>query len=184
MKKCTGQTPSIHSNGGGWKFLRDWKGNYPGWANKYLLWLPWYPSDSDIYNFPPVNTLPKGWEDWAIWKYAEMATIPGIKGYVALSTLSEKYASQIGISGGNTTYKRRGAKFEVTIVSPEGIIVRRHSAMNSKMLAFLAKDSKLLGESIEFVSPHEAWLQVTKPVIGWCPIVHTGRRYLSIVERT
>ena len=185
MESYTGQAPIIHISRRYWKFLRDGSGNYPDWANDYLLWLPWYPSDPDIYKRPPANTFPNGWEDWAIWKYDNVATISGIKGYVALSTLSEAFASQIGISCTNTTISRldrMGLKFEATIVSPEGIIVRRHSAMNSKMLAFLAKDDKLIGESVEFVNPYEAWLRVTKPVIGWCPIVHTGRTYLSIVD--
>ena len=186
MKRYTGQVPIIQISRRYWKFLRDWRGNYPDWANDYLLWLPWYPSDPNIYKCPPTNTFPNGWEDWAIWKYDEMATISGIKGYVALSTLSETYASQLGINCDNVTITRleqMNFKLEATVVSPEGIIIRRHSVMNSKMLAFLSQGSKLVGESVEFVNLYEAWLQVTKPVIGWCPIVHTGRTYLSIVDR-
>jgi hypothetical protein len=185
MEGYTGQTPIILISRRYWSFLKDRRGKYPDWANDYLLWVPWYPSDPDIYRHPPINTLPNGWEDWAIWKYEELATISGVKGYVSLSTLSSSYATQIGITSGctncsNQQYKR--LKIEATIVASEGIIVRRKSLMNSKMLAFLAKGSKLIGESVELVNAHEAWLQIAKPVIGWCPIVHTGRTYLSISD--
>ena len=183
MKAVTGQTPVINISRRYWSFLKDKNGNYPDWANDYLLWVPWYPSDPDIYNCPPKNTFPNGWENWAIWKYDEVATISGIQGYVSLSTLSEWYAAQLGISIENSTFdnlQQKRLKIEATIVSSKGAIIRRRSAMNSKMLAFLAEGSKLIGESIEFVSAYEAWLRVTKPVVGWCPIVHTGRTYLSI----
>jgi GH25 family lysozyme M1 (1,4-beta-N-acetylmuramidase) len=186
MKSSTGQTPIIHISRSSWSLLKDRRGNYPNWANDYLLWIPWYPSDPDIYKCPPINTFPSGWEDWVIWTYDEFASISGIKGYVSLSTLSESYAMQIGLTNENktpTNSKHKKLKFEATIVATEGAIVRRRSLITSKMLAFLAQGSKLIGESIEFANTHEAWLQVTKPVIGWCPIVHTGRTYLSISDR-
>ena len=183
MKGFTGQTPILLISRRYWSFLRDQRGRYPSWANDYFLWIPWYPSDTDIYRHPPKNALPNGWEDWAIWKYSEFATIAGVKGYVSLSTLSPSYATQIGImleSNKFSDQQPRRLKIEATIVAAEGLIIRRESLMKSKMLAFLAKGSKLVGESVEFVNAYEAWLQVTKPVIGWCPIVHTGRIYLSI----
>ena len=183
LKSSTGQTPIIHISRSSWSFLKDRRGNYPDWANDYLLWIPWCPSDPNIYKYPPKNTFPQGWEDWALWTYDEVASILGIKGYVSLSTLSESYAMQIGLANenailANSQHKKR--KFEATIVATEGVVVRRRSLMTSKMLAFLAQGSKLIGDSVKFVNAHEAWLQVTKPVIGWCPIVHTGRTYLSV----
>jgi GH25 family lysozyme M1 (1,4-beta-N-acetylmuramidase) len=183
MESYTGKTPILLISRRYWSFLKDRKGNYPDWANDYLLWTPWYPSDPNIYNRPPINTLPNGWEEWAIWKYDEAATISGITGYISLSTLSESYAMQIGLAFENDSIsylQHKRTKFEATIVTNEGAIIRRQSSMNSKMLAFLAKDSKIIGESIEFINDYEAWLHVTKPVSGWCPIVHTGRIYLSI----
>jgi GH25 family lysozyme M1 (1,4-beta-N-acetylmuramidase) len=185
MAKQTGQTPIVLISRRYWSFLKDRGGNYPDWANNYYLWIPWYPSDPDIYKRPPKNTLPNGWEDWAIWKYDDAATVSGIKGYVSLNTLSESYAMQIGLNFTNDTFsnsQRNRLKFEATIVSTEGIIIRRETLMNSKMLAFLTQGSKLTGESVEFVNAYEAWLQVTRPVVGWCPIVHTGRIYLSIID--
>jgi len=185
MESHTGQTPIIHISRRYWSFLKDRRGNYPDWANDYLLWVPWYPSDPDIYKRPPMNTFPNNWENWAIWKYDDAAKISGIKGYVALSTLSKSYAKQIGLIREDhvvTNPYHRRLNFEATIISDEGAIVRREAQMNSKMLAFLAKGSELRGESVEFVTAHEAWLQVTKPVSGWCPIVHTGRTYLSISD--
>ena len=184
MKSSTGKTPIIHISRSSWSFLKDRRGNYPDWANGFSLWIPWYPSDPGIYKHPPTNTFPNGWEDWAIWTYDEVASISGIKGYVSLSTLSESYAMQIGLTNENKTLtnnsQHKKFKIEATIVATEGVIVRRRSLITSKMLAFLAQGSKLIGESVEFVNAHEAWLQVTKPVIGWCPIVHTGRTYLSV----
>lgn len=183
MKDYSGKTPIIHISRRYWSFLKDRRGNYPDWANEYLLWVPWYPSDPDIYKRPPINTIPNNWEDWAIWKYDEVATISGINGYVSLSTLSESYATQIGISLENNASvfpQHKRLNFEATIIASEGVIVRRQAVMNSKMLAFLAEGSDLVGDSVEFVTAREAWLQVTKPVAGWCPIVHTGRTYLSI----
>jgi len=184
MEDYTGQTPIILISRRYWSFLKDRSGYYPKWANDYYLWVPWYPSDPDIYRIPPINTIPNGWYDWAIWKYEKAAIISGVKGYVSLSTLSSSYASLIGITsgGGNCSEQQKMLKIKATIVASEGIIVRRESLMNSKMLAFLAKGSKLIGDSIEFVNAHEAWLQIAKPIIGWCPIVHTGRTYLSISD--
>ncbi len=185
MKRYTGQTPIIHISRHYWGFLKNRRGNYPDWASDYLLWIPWYPSDPDIYKCPPTNTFPNGWEDWAIWTYEEVASISGIKGYVSLSTLSKSYAAQIGLTHENktlTNWQHKKLKFEATIVATEGVVIRRQSLMTSKMLAFLAEGSQLIGESVEFVNAHEAWLQVIKPVIGWCPIVHTGRTYLSISD--
>lgn len=183
MESYTGKTPIILISRRYWSFLKDRRGEYPNWANDYYLWIPWYPSDPYVYKHPPINTLPNGWDNWAIWKYDESATISGVKGYVSLSTLSHAYATQIGITleGTNiSSQQHKRLKVEATIVAPEGVMVRRESLMNSKMLTFLAKGSKLVGESVEFVNAYEAWLQVTKPVIGWCPIVHTGKTYLSI----
>jgi len=185
LKNSTGKTPIILISRRYWSFLRDRSGKYPNWVNDYFLWFPWYPSDPNIYKHPPKNTLPNGWETWAIWKYEEATTISGITGYISLSTLSESYAMQIGLAAENDdiSYSQHGyTKFAATIVATEGLIIRRQSRMNSKMLAFLAKDSRIIGESIEFVSAYEAWLQVTKPVSGWCPIVHTGRIYLEFCE--
>lgn len=183
MQTYTGLIPIIHINRRYWNFLKDQRGNLPDWANDYLLWTSWYPSDPALYKKPPLNTLPNEWENWALWKYDEVATISGIKGYVSLSTLSEWFASQLGISPENRVSQnsnRKKLKIEATIICSEGAIIRRHSQMNSKMLAFLAKGSILAGESIEFVNSNEAWLQVTKPVSGWCPLVHSGKAYLSI----
>ena len=183
MENCTGKAPIIQINRRYWNFLKDGSGDLPCWANDYLLWTSWYPSDPSIYKKPPLNTLPNEWENWAIWKYDEVATISGIKGYVSLSTLSEWYATQLGLSPNSRKSlapNQRQLKIEATIITAKGAIIRRDSRMNSKMLAFLAKGSKLSGEAIEFVNAYEAWLQVTKPVAGWCPIVHTGRIYLSI----
>jgi len=185
MKSYTEHTPIIYISRRYWSFLKDRRGNYPDWANDYLLWIPWYPSDPDIYKRPPKNTFPNNWEDWAIWKYDEVGIISGIKGYVSLSTLSESYATQIGLTFENNTLtnpQHNRLKFEAKIVAAEGAIIRRQSLMNSKMLAFLMKGTRIVGESIEFVNNYEAWLKVTKPVIGWCPIVHTGRTYLSISD--
>lgn len=187
MKDYSGQIPIFHISRRYWGFLKDRRGNFPDWANEYLLWIPWYPSDPDIYKCPPTNTFPNGWENWAIWKYDEVATISGIQGYVSLSTLSEWYAAQLGISRENDTSStpcnnstRKVLKIKATIVSNKGAIIRNQSHLNAKMLAFLAEGSTLVGESIEFVNAHEAWLQVSKPVVGWCPIVHSGKTYLSI----
>ena len=183
MEIYTNRTPVFLISRRYWSFLKDRKGNYPDWANNYHLWIPWYPSDPSIYKQPPINTLPNGWENWAIWKYEECATISGVKGYVSLSTLSESYASQIGISRESQSFltrQHRRIKVEATIVASEGVIIRRDSVMNSKMLAFLEKESKLIGESIKIVNIHEAWLKTSKPIVGWCPIVHTGKIYLSV----
>ena len=76
----------------------------------------------------------------------------------------------------NTT----GKKFEAIIVATKGVIIRKQSLRNSKMLAFLMNGTGIVGEAIEIANAHEAWLKVTKPVIGWCPIVDTGRIYISI----
>ena len=186
MESRTDKTPIIHVSRNCWNSLTDRKGHNPDWANKYLLWTPWYPSDPHMYKEPPTNTLPKGWAEWAIWKYDQAATVAGIKGYVSFNTVSEWYATQLGLPFENKTVRilnLKNFKIEATIIAAEGAIIRRHSRMNSKMLAFLAKGSKLLGESIEFVNANETWLQVYKPVIGWCPIVHTGRTYLSLTEK-
>lgn len=184
MESLTGLNPIIQISRRHWGLLKNRSGAYPDWANQYSLWVPWFPSDPNIYKRPPLNTFPKDWDEWAIWGYDEFATLPGINGYVSLSTLSEDYAAQLGIPFENTTITsythKQGSKFEATIVSREGVIVRRQSHMNSKMLAFLSKGSKIVGESVEFINAYEAWLQVTQPVPGWCPIVHTGRTYLSI----
>jgi len=184
MESHTRQTPIIQISRCNWGYLKNRRGAYPEWANEYSLWVPWYPSDPDLYKQPPKNTFPKDWEEWAFWKYDELATISGIKGYVSLSTLSESYATQLGIACENNSIvinpQQKSLSFEATIVATEGVIIRRQAYMKSKMLTFLAKGSKLVGESVEFVNAHEAWLQVTKPVPGWCPIVHTGRTYLSI----
>jgi len=184
MQRYSGQIPIIQISRLQWSKLKDKKGNLPSWANKYLLWMVWYPPDPEIYKRPPTNTLPNGWGDWAIWKYDEAGNLPGIKGYIGLSTLSEAYAKQIGLSPEFCEKTRivEGKVFKVEgeIIASEGVIIRRQSEINSKMLAFLAKGSRLTGDSIEFVNTNEAWLQVTNPVHGWCPIVHTGRVYLSI----
>ena len=186
MQIHTGQTPIIHISRRCWQFLKSRRRAYPDWANEYSLWVPWYPSDPDLYKRPPKNTYPNGWEDWAIWKYAESATISGIKGYVSLSTLSEAFATKIGLDFENSTFgnpQQSRLKFKAVIVATEGVIIRRQARNKSKMLAFLAQGSELVGESVEFKNKHEAWLQVTKPIIGWCPIVDTGRTYLSINNR-
>jgi lysozyme len=183
LEKYTGRIPIILISRRFWGFLKDRRGNYPNWANDYFLWIPWYPSDPNIYKQPPKNTLPNGWEDWALWKYVEAATISGIKGYISLSTLSESYAMEIGLTYENDTFSNEqynGLNIETTVVATEGVIVRRETFTKSKMLAFLKKGSKIAGESIEFINAYEAWLQVTEPIIGWCPIVHTGRIYLSV----
>jgi GH25 family lysozyme M1 (1,4-beta-N-acetylmuramidase) len=157
-------------------------GDYPNWANKYLLWIPWYPSEPEIYKCPPKNTFPCNWDDWTMWKYDELGKISGINGFDSLSTLSESYASQIGLTGENrrTNSQHNRQKFEATIVATEGVIIRKQSLRNSKMLAFLMNGTGIVGEAIEIVNAHEAWLKVTKPVIGWCPIVDTGKIYISI----
>lgn len=184
MQHFSGQTPIIYISRRYWSFLKDWKGNYPDWANNYLLWIPWYPSDPDIYKCPPKNTFPSNWEDWAIWKYDEVGKVSGINGYVSISTLSPSYATQIGLTLENTrtNSQHERLKFEAIIVATEGVIIRRQSLKNSKMLAFLMEGTGIVGEAIEFVNTHEAWLKVTKPVIGWCPIVHTGRIYLKLSD--
>ena len=183
MQTYFGQTPIIHVSKSSWRVLRNRWGNYPDWTNEYLLWVPWYPSDPDIYERPPVNTFPFGWENWALWKYEDAATISGIKGYVSLSTISDWYAEKIGITQENSLFsnpQQQMRKIKATVIAGKGAIIRRRSMMESKMLTFLGKGSELVGESIEIVNPHEAWLQVTKPVVGWCPIVHSGKTYLSI----
>jgi GH25 family lysozyme M1 (1,4-beta-N-acetylmuramidase) len=183
MEKYTGRTPIILISRRYWRFLRNRNGKYPDWANDYFLWVPWYPTDPNLYRQPPLNTLPNGWKGWEIWKYDECAEISGIKGYVSLSTLSPSFAAQIGITSDNSNLSNQQygkLKIEAKIIASEGIIVRRESLFNSKMLAFLAKDSQLLGEKVEFKNSYEAWLHVTNPVVGWCPIVHTGKIYLSI----
>lgn len=185
MESYTGKSPIIHMSRNCWNSLVDPKGVLSDWGNKYILWTPWYPSDPNIYREPPINTLPKVWDDWAIWKYDEAAIISGIKGYVSLSTLSEWYATELRVPFENKTVRNLNSKnfeLEATIIATEGAIIRRDTRMNSQMLAFLAKGSKLFGESIEFINKNETWLQVYKPVIGWCPIVHTGRTYLSLVD--
>jgi GH25 family lysozyme M1 (1,4-beta-N-acetylmuramidase) len=183
MEYYSGMKPIIHVNRRFWGFLKDRDGKYPDWAKSYFLWIPWYPSDPELYKRPPKNTFPVGWDSWAMWKYEENATISGINGYVSLSTLSESFAAQVGISFDSRQYAsscQRRFTVEATIVASEGIIIRRQALMNSRMLAFLEKGSQLVGESVELINPHEAWLQVSKPVAGWCPIVHTGKTYLSI----
>jgi len=186
MQRYSGHIPIIHISRRFWSFLKNRNGDYPTWANKYLLWLPWYPSEPDLYKCPPKNTFPCNWEDWAIWKYDEAGKISGIEGYVSLSTLSEAYASKIGLSIENSRVnsKHKRLIFEATIVATEGVIIRKQSLKNSKMLAFLMEGTGIVGEAIEIVNAHEAWLKVTKPVIGWCPIVDTGRIYLSIRHST
>lgn len=184
MKSYTGHTPIIYISRRYWSFLKDRRGNYPDWANDYLLWIPWYPSEPDIYKCPPKNALPNNWEDWEIWKYDEVGKISGINGYVSLSTLSESYAAQIGLNFENTRIisQHKRLKFEAIIVATEGVIIRRQTLKNSKMLAFLMEGTGIVGEEIEFVNAHEAWLKVTNPVSGWCPIVHTGRIYLKLSD--
>ena len=183
IESYTGKMPIIFISRRFWGFLKDRSGNYPSWSDDYLLWVPWYPSDPNIYRHPPINTLPNGWENWAIWRYDECATISGIKGYVSLSTLSQSYATQLDLlpPDNNISCKKyRRHIIYATIVASEGVIIRKEFLWNSKMLAFLAEGSQLSGESIEFINGYEAWLRVTKPVVGWCPIVDTGKIYLSI----
>lgn len=183
METLTGRTPLLHISRQNWNLLTDRNGMRPDWANQYLLWTSWYPSDPNLYHGPPLNTLPKDWENWAFWNYDDAVTVSGIKGYVSCSTISGWYAAQIGFSGGSKVTRLLSAeKFNIRarITAQEGVIIRSQWKMNSKMLAFLSSGSKLLGEAVEFVNPDEAWLQVYKPVIGWCPIVYSGRAYLSL----
>lgn len=173
----------IHTNRRYWSFLRDRDGNYPIWASNYHLWLSWTPSDPHIYKRPPINSMPIGWEKWAIWKYEEAGIISGINGYVSLSTLSDDFSAQIGIMSIDSEMFNSGAKkinIEAIVIAAEGAIIRRQLFNNSKILAYLKKGSKLVGETIEFTDKHEVWLKVTYPVVGWCPIIRSGRVHLSL----
>ena len=58
MQRYSGHIPIIHISRRYWSFLKSRNGDYPNWANKYLLWIPWYPSEPEIYKCPPKNTFP------------------------------------------------------------------------------------------------------------------------------
>ena len=66
------------------------------------------------------------------------------------------------------------------MVVPSGVNVRVKPTVSAKKIGALAVGTAVKGKSIRVVSPNEAWLELTDPMVGWCAIVFGGTTLISV----
>lgn len=88
----TGIRPMIYTNQLYWTQTFNRKGKPPVWANKYPLWVAWYPHAEfvDANPVPAPALMPAGFSKWALWQYSQTGIVDG---HMAedLNTISPEY---------------------------------------------------------------------------------------------
>lgn len=78
-----GEKPLIYTSKYYWSFLNDRLGNPPIWTKEYFGWFagyPWLPYlDANMYM--PKTYQANGFNDWAVWQYAEYGRSSPPRGY-------------------------------------------------------------------------------------------------------
>ncbi len=171
----SGKAPAIYTSKYQWSFVTDENGKPPAWASNYPLWVAWYPDKPDNFSAPAASVIPTGWSQWGVWQYAENGQVTGFNVQVDVNILSDWFAQQLGQTNppGTTVYQG-------TVVVPNGVNVRVKPTVSAKKIGALAVGTVVKGKSVQVVSPKEAWLELTDPMVGWCAIVYGGTTLISV----
>ncbi len=172
----SGKTPMIYTSKYQWGFVTDANGKTPAWSGNYPLWVAWYPDKPDQFSGPADTMIPAGWNQWAVWQYANTGQITGVNVQVDLDILSDWFAKQLGQlapAPGQLTYTGK-------VIAPNGLNVRAQPNIGAKLLGALAVGTTVKGTSIKIVSAKESWLELTDPKVGWCAVVYNGTELISI----
>jgi GH25 family lysozyme M1 (1,4-beta-N-acetylmuramidase) len=171
----SGKAPVIYTSKYQWSFVTDANGKPPAWSSNYPLWVAWYPDKPDKFSAPPASVIPTGWTQWAIWQYSENGQVTGFNVPVDVDILSDWFAKQLDQTNPPGTQVYNG-----TVVTPSGVNVRVQPTISAKKIGALAVGTVVKGRSIKVVSPSEAWLELTDPMLGWCAIVYGGTTLISV----
>ena len=171
----SGKAPVIYTSKYQWSFVTDENGKPPMWAGNFPLWVAWYPDKPDNFSAPAPSVIPTGWSKWGVWQYSETGQVTGFNVQVDVDILSDWFAQQLGQTNppGTTVYQG-------TVVAPSGVNVRVKPTVTAKKIGALAVGTVVKGKSVQVVSPNEAWLELTDPMVGWCAIVYGGTTLISV----
>jgi lysozyme len=172
----SGKTPMIYTSKYQWGFVTDATGKTPAWTSNYPLWVAWIPTNIDKTGAPAGNAIPTGWNQWAIWQYANDGQITGINAPVDLDILSDWYAKSLG----QQTPPPGQQVITGKVTSSSGVNVRDQPSINGKIIGGLPNGTAVTGASIKTISPSEAWLELKNPMVGWCAVVYNGTVLISV----
>ena len=171
----SGKTPMIYTSKYQWGFVTDTNGKPPTWAGNYPLWVAWLPDKPDKFSAPASSVMPIGWNQWAIWQYANTGQITGINVAVDLDILSDWFSKQLGQQP-----PVPGQTYVGKVVAPSGVNVRVQPTVTAKLVGSMVNGTTVRGASIKVISPNEAWLELKDPLVGWCAIVYNGTVLISM----
>jgi len=70
--------------------------------------------------------------------------------------------------------------YQGKVIAPSGVNVRVKPDVTAKRLGAMAVGTTVKGKSVKVISPREAWLELTDPMVGWCAIVYNGTTLISV----
>lgn len=176
-----GAAPIIYTSASEWSNLLDYSGKPPAWCQNYPLWVAWYPYEKDKYIEPPANVIPRGWDKWAMWQYAEDGRLAGILyDGVDLNITSDWYAKEIRLKA--PIIVTPGVRYIGSVIISAGVRVRTYPDIQAAKITTLTVGTAVKGTEIKVVSEADSWLRIVEPVTGWCAIRYDGIQLIAVQE--